>query len=251
MDEELVEALKKTRQRIGELYPMLKAADGELLDGFHRVEADRKWGSRTLRNIRTKLDKLVVRHIAHRRRGIPASETRKTIDGIAQELIALGIAKPDPDPHVPKHLRDRPVVIPLVAELLGEKEYYVARHISDRYKRGSPHQFGEQAKKRSRIEIRADMLRHLVRNKQGLKQTQLMSKANLSWEPLQEHLEFLHRRGLIEFKGGAPWVVVTPLGRKVLSAYVYAAYWLSDRIKREVPLKRLEKILVEVFPEDE
>ena len=250
MDKELVEALKRTRERIGELYPMLEAADGELLDGKHRVEAD--WGSiKKLPNVRTKLDKLVVRHISHRRRRVPASETRKIMDGIAEELIALGIAKPDPDPHMPKHLRDRPVVIPLVAELLGEKEYYVARHISDKYKRGSPQQFGKEAKKRSKIEMRADMLRHLVRNKEGLKQTQLMSKANLSWEPLQDHLKFLHQRELVEFKGGAPWVVVTPLGRKVLSAYVYAAYWLSDRIKkRKIPVKGLEKLLVEVFPEE-
>ena len=251
MDKELVEALKRTRERIGELYPMLEAADGELLDGKHRVEAD--WEStKKLLNVRTKLDKLVVRHIANRRRGIPASETRKIMDAIAEELIALGVAKPDPDAHVPKHLRSRPVVIPLVAELLGEKEYYVAQHISDKYKRGSPQQFGQQAKKRSRIEVRADMLRHLVRNKQGLKQTQLMSKANLSWDPLQEHLDFLYGKGLIEFKGGAPWVIVTPLGRKVLSAYVYAAYWLSDRIKKpRKPVKGLEKLLVQVFPEDE
>jgi hypothetical protein len=61
--------LKASTRRIGQLYPVLKAADGEILDGLHRVKSDPSWKALVLPNIRTSEEKIIARLIAnfHRR----------------------------------------------------------------------------------------------------------------------------------------------------------------------------------------
>jgi len=45
--------LKKSEKGIGQLYPILEAKDGEVIDGFHREEADKKWKRVRLEHIDT------------------------------------------------------------------------------------------------------------------------------------------------------------------------------------------------------
>ena len=247
VDDELIEVLKKSRKKVGEIYPIVVAADDEVLDGIHRREAG--WESVQRVDTCDPIQKVVIRYLANRRRKLSFPERRKMIDNLADLLIATGVAKPDSETRgIPEHLRDRPVVIPHIAELLGESETVIAYYISDKYKRG--HAASEKPakiKKRSKIEMRADMLRHLRRNEGGLRKTQLMYKSNLSWTPLEKNLRILYDRRLVDFSDMG--VYITPLGRKVLGAYVYAEHWLTDKVRREITTEHLEKVLIEIIPE--
>ena len=68
-EEESRYSLKGSTSLVGQLYPILRAKDGEILDGIHRSEADRSWRSEVLENIDSEEKKLVARLIAnfHRR----------------------------------------------------------------------------------------------------------------------------------------------------------------------------------------
>lgn len=75
--------LKGSTALVGQLYPILKAKDGSILDGFHRSGAD-EWKSQTLENIDTEEKKLAARLISnfHRRR-VPREEKERWINDLA------------------------------------------------------------------------------------------------------------------------------------------------------------------------
>jgi len=59
--------LKKSKETIGQLYPILEAKDGEIIDGFHREEADKNWKRVRLEHIDTEEKKAVARIAGNRR----------------------------------------------------------------------------------------------------------------------------------------------------------------------------------------
>jgi len=61
--------LKKSEKLIGQLYPILEAKDGSLIDGFHREETNKNWKRLRLEHIDTDEKKIAARIIAnfHRR----------------------------------------------------------------------------------------------------------------------------------------------------------------------------------------
>ena len=85
------ENLAKTKDD-EELYPVLVAEDGEVLDGKHRVEAKPNWHKKTVK-AETRLEKIAVRARAHYRRRIPQSETQALILEAAKELEKLSVPK--------------------------------------------------------------------------------------------------------------------------------------------------------------
>jgi len=76
--------LKGSTALVGQLYPVLKAKDGSILDGIHRNKVDESWRSEVLENIDSEEKKLAARLIAnfHRRR-IPREEKATWINGLA------------------------------------------------------------------------------------------------------------------------------------------------------------------------
>jgi hypothetical protein len=77
--------LKKSTKRIGQLYPVLKAADGEILDGCHRVESNPNWKTMVLQNVRTPEDKIIARLVANfHRRTVTAKEKAQWINQLAE-----------------------------------------------------------------------------------------------------------------------------------------------------------------------
>lgn len=76
--------LKKSEKGIGQLYPILEAADGEVIDGVHREEADKGWKRVRLENIDTEEKKLLARLVANfHRRVVSAEEKAEWINGLA------------------------------------------------------------------------------------------------------------------------------------------------------------------------
>jgi hypothetical protein len=70
---------------IGQLYPILLAKDGEIIDGMHREKANRHWKRLRLNHIDTEEKKLQARLIANfHRRIVPYSEKKEWINKIAR-----------------------------------------------------------------------------------------------------------------------------------------------------------------------
>jgi len=84
--------LKKSEKGIGQLYPILEAKDGEVIDGFHREEADKNWKRLRLEHIDTEEKKLVARLVANfHRRQITREEKEKWINGLAEIYKKQGL----------------------------------------------------------------------------------------------------------------------------------------------------------------
>lgn len=223
LEKERIESHKKTRNvdYIGELYPVLKAADGEIIDGLERTEAD--WESeRVLPKVKTRLQKLVARAVAHQRKNMTFQERRRLYDAMAEELIRSGdVGQPD-SPYIPRESRDKPVVIDKIAKLLGISASQIARYISERYKRGTQWQkFPFQKEpKRSALEVRAEMLEVLHEKNAPFKPTRWMYAANISWNILRKHTAHLYSKGLIVTVGGGnPLYIITEKGKDIIKKY--------------------------------
>ena len=217
----IVEEIRRNAEAVGQVYDVLEAADGEILDGNTRLGADPSWSRKRLPKVKTKIQKLAVRYAVHIRRKMSAKEKGEIMDGIAKELIRLGLAKPQFTKQIKKEFRDRPVVIPMVAEILGITEHTVCLYISDRYKRGrNPEKLTktktelpavssyspavlpaaveiEKPEKRSRLEIKIDILEFLKNSPSGISPTRVMYTSNISWNVLQDLLHSLFVKGLI------------------------------------------------------
>jgi hypothetical protein len=77
--------LKASTKEIGQLYPVLKAKDGEILDGFHRTQSDPSWKTVVLENIDSEEKKLLARLVANfHRRQIPRGEKTIWINSLAE-----------------------------------------------------------------------------------------------------------------------------------------------------------------------
>lgn len=84
--------LKKSERGIGQLYPILEAKDGEVIDGVHRDKADKNWKRIRLPQIDTEEKKLLARLIANfHRRQVTWEEKEKWINGLAELYKQEGV----------------------------------------------------------------------------------------------------------------------------------------------------------------
>lgn len=82
--------LKKS-EKIGQLYPVLVDAEGNVIDGFHRLEVDPNWRKEKLSEIDTEEKLLVARCVANwHRRQVSKEEKEKWIDGLARIYKSQG-----------------------------------------------------------------------------------------------------------------------------------------------------------------
>ncbi|MEM1590295.1 MAG: hypothetical protein QW175_07745, partial [Candidatus Bathyarchaeia archaeon] len=90
-DEEVVEWLKRSREQIGELEDVLISADGEVIDGKHRLKAYPGWKTKVVQvdNI-NKIVQRVHRNI-HRRPS--KAETKEAVVQLALALERQGTPK--------------------------------------------------------------------------------------------------------------------------------------------------------------
>lgn len=78
---------KKSANEFGQLYPVIISADGEVLDGKHRLDEVPNWKKVKLESVKDKRDKLKVTIIANfQRRTMPPEELRQLLTDLAKEL---------------------------------------------------------------------------------------------------------------------------------------------------------------------
>jgi len=118
--------LKKS-EKIGQLYPVLVDAKGNIIDGFHRLEADPKWRTEKLKEIDTKEKLLVARCVANwHRRQVSWEEKKEWINGLARIYKKQGLRVCGHD--------NRNEILEKVVEVTGLSKRTVQRFIRDEFK---------------------------------------------------------------------------------------------------------------------
>lgn len=84
--------LQKSSEMVGQLYPVIIAADGDIVDGVHRKTVDLDWKEIIIEEIDTEEKKLVARaHANFGRRSIKTAEIRRTINDLAKLYEEQGL----------------------------------------------------------------------------------------------------------------------------------------------------------------
>lgn len=116
-EEELVEELTASSDKLGMLYPVLKTEDGILIDGNHRLKANPDWETKIVHGAKGKIDALKMRYITNSmRRTITASEKTEILTEIAQlskfkpKRLAkeLGVSVRTIQRYLPSDLKNKP-----------------------------------------------------------------------------------------------------------------------------------------------
>jgi len=116
--------LKKSKSIIGPLYPVLKSPNGEIIDGYHRKEADEKWPEITLYNIDSKLKLCIARLIANvQRRHVSAIEKSKLLADIAECIIEE------------YNIKSGNQIVEWISENTGFSRQWVYKYLPSRFKR--------------------------------------------------------------------------------------------------------------------
>ena len=122
--------LAESKRRVRELYPVLVDAHGNIVDGFHRLEADPGWERRTLEHIRTPAQLWLARVVANtHRRAVSREERVEQVTSLAEALVDEGVP--------------RAKVVSAIAELTTFSERYIRGLLPDEYKMMSKARFAE------------------------------------------------------------------------------------------------------------
>jgi len=119
--DELVKALEKSSEIVGEIYPVLLDYHGNLIDGANRLRANPDWRTVKLEHIKTKKERLIAKISCNvLRRTIPKQEKEEIFNELAIELSKEGIEKGK--------------IAGSIAKLTGVSEETVRRYLSDKFK---------------------------------------------------------------------------------------------------------------------
>lgn len=83
--------LKKSEKLVGQLYPNLVSKNGRVIDGLHRLKANPKWKSLTLKEVDTDEKFWTARILANTRRDVPFSERQRWFNELAEIYFKQGI----------------------------------------------------------------------------------------------------------------------------------------------------------------
>jgi len=114
--------LQKSKRNVHELYPVIKDAHGNVIDGFHRLEADPNWKTEILEDIKTPVQLVLARIVANtHRRSVSKEERKLQLVTLAEELVKEGMK--------------RESVIPAMVELTTFTERYIYGMLPAEYKK--------------------------------------------------------------------------------------------------------------------
>lgn len=125
--------LKKS-EKIGQLYPVLEDAKGNVIDGLHRLEADPNWRRERLQEVDTEEKLLIARCVANwHRRQVPTEEKQEWINALAKIYEKQGL-KVRREVKTEKGGYRINEIVTKVAEVTGLDESTVRDYISPAYK---------------------------------------------------------------------------------------------------------------------
>jgi len=113
--------LEATSRSVGRLYPVLLDRHGNIIDGMHRLKADKNWPKIRLENIQTEEQRLIARLIANVcRRHVPAKEKTQILARLAEIYQKEGV---EPGKIAYK-----------IAEKTGMSYTWVMKYLPDKFK---------------------------------------------------------------------------------------------------------------------
>jgi hypothetical protein len=159
--------LKKS-EKIGQLYPVLVDAKGNVIDGHHRLEADPNWRKEKIAEIDTEEKLLVARAVSNwHRRQIGREEKAEWINGLAAIYEKQGLKTGSGGHGVKNEIRQK------IVEVTGLSQPVVNSYLLDKYKaRGREesykapiisaserieHELGRDYVERHRIEVEEEL----------------------------------------------------------------------------------------------
>ena len=114
--------LKRSKDLIGQLYPILVDPKGNILDGKQRLQANGKWERRILRGAKTDKDRLLVGIVANSmRRTVSKGERKEQFTRLAEILTKE------------EEIKDQ-AVSTRIAELTGFSERWIRECLPRRFK---------------------------------------------------------------------------------------------------------------------
>ncbi|MCD6240561.1 hypothetical protein J7K27_03435 [Candidatus Bathyarchaeota archaeon] len=117
----VVSDLEATSRGVGRLYPVLLDRHGNVIDGMHRLKADKNWPKIRLENIETEEQRLIARLIANVcRRNVPAKEKTQILAKLAEIYQKEGV-KPGK-------------IAYKIAEKTGMSYRWVMKYLPDKFK---------------------------------------------------------------------------------------------------------------------
>jgi len=119
-EEELIESLRRSRGKVGPLIPIFEDAHGEIIDGFHRLEADENWPRVRLEHVKTRKDRIIARIACNIIRKESAREKTKLLEEFGEILLEEGVQ--------PGEISKR------IAEETGMSYRWVMKYLPDRFK---------------------------------------------------------------------------------------------------------------------
>jgi len=88
-----IQELKDSSKRIGQLYPILVDCYGNIIDGEHRLKADKDWRAVKLENIKTERDLIIARLACNTiRRTVSRKEKSELLGKLAETYLSEGKA---------------------------------------------------------------------------------------------------------------------------------------------------------------
>lgn len=121
MDRSVVEGLRRSKALIGPLHKIILDAEGNVVAGVHRREADSQWPGEIHSEIRTAKDRVLVRIHENYRKNMPKKKVREELLELAGILVKEGVPEQK--------------VCELICDLVPYAPRYVQRLLPPRYKR--------------------------------------------------------------------------------------------------------------------
>ena len=122
--------LKKS-EKIGQLYPVLVDARGNVIDGFHRLEADPNWRREKIKEIDTEEKLLVARCVSNwHRRQVAAEEKKEWINGLAMIYKKQGLEV--------RSKGGRNEIMAKIMEVTGLSDRAIGNYLKSEYKQEPP-----------------------------------------------------------------------------------------------------------------
>lgn len=92
MDKEIVERIKKSEAKVGQIYPVITDINDQIVDGQHRKEANPTWKTEKRTDIKTVKDRLKIRLVSNHARKSSMPETwKEDLEEYAKQYINEGL----------------------------------------------------------------------------------------------------------------------------------------------------------------
>jgi len=225
--EGLLEELRRSKETLGPVYPVILSETGEVIDGLHRLKVDPNW-PKVQMPVRDRAKILAARLVVNSvRRVMPEEEKREILREMAKILIERGV-KPGGE------------LINKIIELTGFSQRWVYQYLPDEFKK-EYHKLKNTKIARHAILIKTDQISENKQGKQEVKTEveesegeEVVEDEGIVRPPSEPGFPFEHEGRVLDVKqipGNRFVVSVEGLDKPILITPIQYGYNLQGRLK--------------------